>query len=128
MTRINKLLIGLVAGLISLAVAALVFIETALSPTCVNTIIKASENSSHEFVAVLFERNCGATTGFSTQVSIIHAGQELPGEVGNIYIADGYPEHNGLTWISTKTLHIGGARYDAYKREEKFMGVKITYE
>jgi hypothetical protein len=29
---------------------------------------------------VVFQRDCGATTGFSTQVSIIEIGEELPNQ------------------------------------------------
>jgi hypothetical protein len=37
--------------------------------------------------AVLFERSCGATTGFSSQVSIVRRGAKVEGE-GNVLIAD----------------------------------------
>jgi hypothetical protein len=36
----------------------------------------------------VFERACGATTGFSTQVSLLHAGQSLRNEPGNLFVAD----------------------------------------
>jgi len=128
MTKIRKLLIGSVSGLTIFTIAVLVFIDVELSPTCVNSIIEISENSTHEYASVLFDRNCGATTNFTTQVSIIRAGHELPDEVGNVYIASGYPDHNGLTWVSEKTLHIGGAKYNAYKRLAIFKDLKIIYE
>lgn len=34
----------------------------------------------------MFERSCGATTGFSTQVSVVAAGSELPNEGGNVLV------------------------------------------
>ncbi|MDB5468956.1 MAG: hypothetical protein JWR84_516 [Caulobacter sp.] len=37
--------------------------------------------------AVLFERSCGATTGFSSQVSIVRRGAKADG-AGNVLIAD----------------------------------------
>jgi hypothetical protein len=33
---------------------------------------------------VLFERSCGATTGFSTHVSLLRADAKLPNESGNL--------------------------------------------
>lgn len=37
--------------------------------------------------ATLFQRDCGATTGFSTQISIVTRGEQ-PSGVGNAFIAD----------------------------------------
>lgn len=38
--------------------------------------------------AVLFSRNCGATTGFNTQLQIVPAGQE-PGDESPLFALDG---------------------------------------
>jgi hypothetical protein len=38
--------------------------------------------------AVIFQRNCGATTDFSTQISIVARGASLPDSGGNTYVAD----------------------------------------
>ena len=37
--------------------------------------------------AVLFQRDCGATTGFTTQISVIEAGKPVSG-AGNAFVAD----------------------------------------
>ena len=57
---------------------------------CGNEIIKTITSPSNKKKLVLFERNCGATTGFSTQISIINDNETLGNESGNIYIAEGY--------------------------------------
>jgi hypothetical protein len=38
--------------------------------------------------AVIFQRDCGATTGFSTQISIVTKGTKLPTGGGNLFVAD----------------------------------------
>ena len=38
--------------------------------------------------AVVFQYDCGATTGFSTQVSLLRARESLSG-IGNVFAADG---------------------------------------
>jgi hypothetical protein len=40
------------------------------------------------FEAVIFQRDCGATTAFSTQISILSRGGALPKTAGNAWIAD----------------------------------------
>jgi hypothetical protein len=55
---------------------------------CGNDEVSRVRSPDGMHVAVVFERNCGATTGFSTQVSIVSSGDSLPPESGNIFIAD----------------------------------------
>jgi hypothetical protein len=37
---------------------------------------------------LVFVRDCGAPTGFSTQVTVLPAGAKLPNESGNLFVAD----------------------------------------
>jgi hypothetical protein len=41
-----------------------------------------------KYEAVVFQRDCGATTDFSTQISVLPKGVSLPGAAGNVFIAD----------------------------------------
>jgi hypothetical protein len=56
---------------------------------CGNQIGYEQQSPGGKLKAVAFERDCGATTGFTTQISILPSNQELPNEVGNLFIADG---------------------------------------
>jgi hypothetical protein len=38
--------------------------------------------------AVVFKRDCGATTDFTTQISILRKGASLPNQAGNAFTAD----------------------------------------
>ncbi len=58
-----------------------------LSDMCANTVISSNPSPNIKWKAVLFERNCGATTGFSSQISLLEKNEELQNEAGNIYIA-----------------------------------------
>jgi len=98
------------------------------SDMCVNTIVNASTSPNGKWKVVLFERNCGATTGFSSQISLIKADKELNNGAGNIYIADGYPKDYTLKWESDTTVKIGGAYSKNYKKETQFYGVQFSYE
>jgi hypothetical protein len=66
--------------------------------------------------AVIFQRDCGATTGFSTQISIINKGSRLTDDGGNLFVADtdhgkapaaswGGPEVE-VVWESTRTVRV----------------------
>ena len=87
--------------------------------------------------AVLFERDCGATTAFSSQVSIVAAHKGATGS-GNAFIAD--DDHGAapsahwggppvsMRWTSPTHLIIGyDSRARVFKREARVDGVEISY-
>ncbi len=55
---------------------------------CSNKIVNTLFSSNKEYKAVVFRRDFGATTGFSTEISIIKSDQKLENNGGNIFIAD----------------------------------------
>ena len=63
----------------------------------------------------MFVRDCGATTGFSSQVSIIAIDRELADEPGNAFISDawGGASQVALKWQRPDILVI---RYDSSAR------------
>lgn len=73
--------------------------------------------------AVLFTRNCGATTGFNTQISLLAAGNQP----GNAFIID-QGEAN-IIWDKHGTLLVTfdpGARI--FRRESTVHGVTLKYQ
>jgi hypothetical protein len=54
---------------------------------CSNRVVSKTLSPNGQLEAVLFSRNCGATSGFSSQVSIVEAG-DLPIDGGNVFVAD----------------------------------------
>ena len=109
-----------------------------LSGSCGNVIVRELASSGDGHRAVVFERNCNATTGFSTQVSVLAAGAVLPDSSGNVFIADtnhgnapaepgGGPQVD-IRWVASDTLEV---RYDGrarvFAREAQHAGVAVRY-
>lgn len=59
-----------------------------LAGGCGNEILKEVRSPTGKMKAVVFQRDCGATTGFSTQVSVLPSDQQLANEGGNVFVAD----------------------------------------
>lgn len=55
---------------------------------CGNQILRTIPSPDGRLKVVIFERDCGATTGFSTQVSVVAAAAEPRDEAGNLFVAD----------------------------------------
>jgi hypothetical protein len=106
---------------------------------CVNTVLQTVPDPSQQLQAVVFQRDCGATTAYSTQVSILPVGARLPNDGGNTFVADvnpdaaaalaaGTPEIT-VQWLAPDHLevrHYPGVRI--FRSEEQAEGVRITYQ
>jgi len=98
-----------------------------LNDMCANTIAASIASSTRK--AILFERDCGATTGFSTQISIVDLNDKLDNDAGNIFIADGKPDGCQLNWSGEQTLNVAGTKgRKIYKKTAYFDDVNIIYE
>jgi len=89
---------------------------------CENSVLQDIPSPDGRRHAVIFERSCGATTGFSTQVSVVPSVRDARGP-GNVFTAD--TDHGkapsgpgggpivAARWIDRRTLEI---RYDSEAR------------
>jgi hypothetical protein len=92
-----------------------------------------------EWKVVVFERDCGATTGFSTQASLLGWNERLPeNDGGNLFIADtnhgAAPAGPGggpplqVTWTSMRSVVLRSPRgVRVFKAETRVLGVPAVY-
>lgn len=106
---------------------------------CGNMVFQRKLSPDGQRSAVLFQSDCGATAGFSTQISVVDPAQ-MPTESGNVFIADNGHNNavrsgpwNGpwaeMEWLAPDHLLI---RYPfearVFVRQDKIKGVKITFK
>ncbi|MDE2561388.1 MAG: hypothetical protein KGL48_03995 [Sphingomonadales bacterium] len=121
---------------IILALAAL--LAGCSKSACSNTVVARLRAPADPFTAVLFQRDCGATTGFSTQVGLQKDGEQLTGG-GDVFRAD--DDHGkakrgdwGGPWVEMQWTGPGqlriryarGARI--FQQERHVQGVEISFE
>src|SRR5690606_17537649 len=63
--------------------------KSIFSSMCGNQLVNQIESPNRQYKAVIFTRDCGATTGFSTHVSLMKTSDKLENNPGNIFIASG---------------------------------------
>ena len=101
---------------------------------CANNINKIYFSPNKSLKAVVFQRDCGATTGFSTQISILKAKEELPNNKGNVFIINGHPDsvQAVVRWENNKEINIHYSSNDIPFKMEKEFGffdvIAITYK
>ena len=135
MKKFVLLLLVLIAG--ALFFVAYNFLS--LDDTCENEVISESVNPNQQIKAVIFQRNCGATTGFSTQVSILEFRDELKNDGGNVFVADTNhgeapsDENDGpkveAEWIGNNKLKLSyHPKARTFSKVTSYNDIQITYE
>ena len=138
----KKVTIGIGALLLVAGGSALALFAFALSSStdgmCANTVLSEHASPDGKLKAVVFERSCGATTGFSTHVSLIWSHENLENEGGRLFAADtnggrapagtgGGPEVH-FKWLSNSTAelrHHPHIRIFTAKRNSR--GIEVVY-
>ena len=98
-----------------------------LGSECSNEPIAEATSPDGTKKIVLFSRNCGATTGFNTQGTILNRGDALPNESGSAFIIDSGSAK--VSWAGDSKIVVtleGSAR--AFKKETSDRGVAIEYQ
>jgi hypothetical protein len=105
---------------------------------CANDQLTDRASPNGRYHAVVFQRECGATTGFSTQVSVLAAGDSLRNEGGNAFTADdnhgaapagarGGPAVS-VRWLAPDTLEVRfHPQSRIFTREARVGAVAIRY-
>ena len=100
-----------------------------------NRIISEYRSPDQQWKAVVFERDAGATTRFSTNVSVLKVSQDLPNAPGSVFGLDAPPQADGrasveIRWASNLRLVIRyNKSYRVIRQDE--MGAKpnvVTFE
>jgi hypothetical protein len=92
---------------------------------CGNDLKQKIPSPNGENVAYIFERNCGATTGLSPQLSILNKGDKFQNESGNTFRTD---KEFSVEWLSDKNLKvIYDKSSEVYEMDKKVNGIVIEY-
>lgn len=111
----------------ALAVTAIIGLGGCADP-CGNEVVASVASPSGAMRAVVFTRDCGATTGFSTQLSIVPAGDAAPAGAGNALILG---DQVALTvqWRSDTELVVKGiGSAQVFRHEPAVAGVRVLEE
>ena len=138
MSKVLKISLWLAGTCLALALVGVAYLSSSLEPECENDVLAEFPSPDGKNKAIVFQRDCGATTGFSTQVSVLRTGQALDGRGGNVFVGDtnhgaapmgprGGPSLR-VGWVGREALlvsHHPAVR--VFAAEPEVGGVRITY-
>ena len=107
---------------------ALALLSACSGELCGNDPLTGEESPDKKKIAMVYLRDCGATTGFSTHVSILDAPGRLPNKPGHVLVVAG--KHPGaVRWEGNNRLVILGLdSAKEFLKLTEFKGIEINYE
>lgn len=139
MRRFFKVTLWGIAAFVAVTIGVDGAIHLLTRGMCGNEVVAEIRSPDGKHKAIEFERGCGATTDFSTQVSVIESERQLGSDdAGNAFTADSnhgsVPVHAAgvmrlnIEWLNSNTLQIeypAGAR--VFSRNNHVRDVVIQY-
>jgi hypothetical protein len=117
--------------LITIIVIAVVFtagkfaLDAFIGDLCGNDINQKIPSPNGENVAYIFERSCGATTGFSPQLSVLDNDEEFQNESGNTFRSN---KEFSVEWLNENNLKvIYDISSEINKMDKKVNGIMVQY-
>jgi hypothetical protein len=108
--------------------AALTGCEPALFGHCADTVKHEAISPGGRYVAAVFERDCGATTDYSTNLSLRDAKEPFnPSEQHPVLTVEGQPAI-ALEWSSDESLTVVLPTTETFTKEEAWQDVRIVYK
>ena len=97
-------------------------------PLCGNVELARHPSPDRKREVLVFQRNCGATTGYVTHVSLVDSGDALDdNDDGNLYIEDEDLGGIEVRCHGPRAVVIR-AQGPAFRAETEFDGISIRYE
>ncbi|RYX81739.1 hypothetical protein EON83_22495 [bacterium] len=95
---------------------------------CDNEVSQTLASPDGKHKAVVFSRECGATTGFSTQISVIGTSEQLPDDGGNVLVMD-EDQSVFMRWQNANSLVISyPSGVETFNKQSRVNGVRILFK
>ncbi|MDN3018881.1 hypothetical protein PH210_22165 [Paenibacillus sp. BSR1-1] len=122
--RIKPLLITLLV-LFAVFISGKYLLDLVFAGACGNQIQKSVPSPGGDKVAYVFLRDCGATTNYSPQLSILKKDEDLENESGNTFKSD---KSFSIEWLNESTLQVTYSKSsETFEKDTSVNGVKIKY-
>jgi hypothetical protein len=114
--KVKPFLLGVALLIVAGGVWFIHTTQISFNDGCKNQLLSEIPSPDRVYRVVVFQRDCEATTGFSTQVSVLKIDVTLPNKSGNLFVADtnhgrapsgigGGPEVK-IYWVGSKSVHL----------------------
>ena len=92
---------------------------------CGNEIIQKVHSPNGDKTAYIFQRDCGASTGTSFQLSLIDSDDELPNQSGNAFVSDNPIQ---VKWLTNNKLRVTYKKSsETFEMDKRVDGIRIEY-
>jgi hypothetical protein len=120
-----KVVLGTLVVIVAIVVGGYHFVYGVM---CGSDEMHRLRSPDGRYDAVVYEFDCGATTGFATHIAIVRSGLSVPNHPGNVTIMDGIVKVQ-LQWHGRDSLTLSyDDRAEVIGKPNEVRGVRIVYQ
>lgn len=119
-------MITILLSLVGIFFIYVMFSMNSFSDMCENDIKQIVKSPDNKMKAIIFSRDCGATTGFNRQISLLKHNENLEDIPGNVLRLDGEPNLI-VEWKNSNELIVSHPLDPSFKASEEINNIKIWY-
>ncbi|MEM7482380.1 MAG: hypothetical protein AAF481_14480 [Acidobacteriota bacterium] len=111
-----------------LLLAALMFLacQPSITGGCSNTVIAESKSPDGQYSATFFERDCGATTDYSSLISLRESNKDFDTEDVEIVVAIDGRSDIQMQWTSRRSLWIDPGDSEVVRHNGRWRDVQVS--
>lgn len=120
---------GVLAVIVLLVIGLVGWTGSGLSDSsaCENNVKQEAISPDGRLKIVVFSRDCGATTGFNSQATILRVGDRLPDQAGSVFITD--KDDVTVKWDGPDRIRVSMKGYgEDFMKKSSVIGIEIVYE
>lgn len=130
--------LNVLAAVVALGILAYLVVRRFDKSMCGISVVRRVPSPDGRLEAVVFERDCGATTDFGTNLSVVKTGSTITDDGGNLLVADsdhgrapldsGNVIHLSVEWIGSDSLLVHyDRRSRLFQQTRGALGVSVRY-
>lgn len=93
---------------------------------CSDSVITESESPDGRYSATFFERDCGATTDYTSLVSLRESRRDFDAENADLVVVVEGRYHIEMQWTSRRSLLIDPGDGEIFRHEDSWRDVRIS--
>lgn len=93
---------------------------------CQDSVLQEKHSPDEKYIATLIERNCGATTDYTTIVNLRRGGAELDSKKDNVLVLEGKRSVT-LLWNGENQILLVYSAKDIFHKERKWAGIRVVH-
>lgn len=122
-----KIVIVIACVVLCIVLALTLWLYNFFNIICIDSVVSETSSINNQYIATLFQRDCGATTSISTIVSIRDKQDNFAGDRDDFVFVVKGEQQIDVKWVPNNKLQITSCETNVFIKKAVWNGIRIEY-